>query len=268
MQYIASFSGGMGSAIMIERLITRYGRKNVMIWMSNTNFESEGNQRFVADCMARWGGRLYGTNNGGKNPYDIFEEKRIIPNSMIAPCTRALKIEPFQAWLWRLPKPVTVCLGYGWNEPQRVNKATHYHKHQGKPRAPQGYARRIHGVYVDYPLLWKPYDFRSDVEIIRSWGIEPSEHYEFGFSHDNCGGECVKQGIAEWRRFKYVYPDRFARRAAWERMMQAKLGTDRTILKQTINGVAYPLPLDQIDADTSQMAMTLDSRENCVCGFE
>lgn len=265
MRYIMSLSGGAGSAVAADRAIQRYGRGRVTLWFADTKWESPDLYRFIDDCMKRWGGRLY-TYTDGRTPLDVAEQHNIIPNSLIAPCTFELKIKPFQDWLWRLPKPLTVLYGLDWNEPHRINQRKYYHRKNSKPRAPAGNARRIHGVYEDFPLLWKPLEYRPYVDVVADWGIEPPKAYSEGFSHNNCGGRCVKQGIKEWQRLKAIAPESFDVVAQWETMMQERLGTQRTILSSRVGGTRTPLPLSTLEALDSAPPMQ-DDLFGCVCGL-
>lgn len=237
MYYIARLSGGLASAIAADRLIQCYGRKKVWLRFEDTLFESDDTYRFINDCMKRWGGRLW-RGCDGRTPLQVFEDKQIIPDNAHAPCTYELKLKPFLAWLWRVPKPVTICLGLDWHEPQRIEKILHYHRHQGKPRRPQGFGRYVPGVYEAFPLLWRPIEFRPYADVVRSWGIEPPEAYAQGFGHNNCGGRCVKQGIREWRRLRALRPESFNAMAQWELAQQARGGArvNRTILKDRRGG--------------------------------
>lgn len=250
----------MASAIAADRTIERYGRPKVLLNIADTCFEDEDSYRFVRECMRRWAGKLY-IHRDGRTPLDVFEQKQLIPNSAIAPCTYELKIKPFERWLWTLPKPTTIVSGLGWAEPHRIERIVHYHRHNGKPRPPQGFARRIPGVYEDFPLLWKPIDFRPAAEIIRSWGIEPPRAYADGFPHNNCGGRCVKQGISEWQRLRVARPGRFAEMRDWELEQRAKGGARATaaILRERKGRVSTPLTLIELEQrDPPQAAMAFD----------
>jgi hypothetical protein len=37
-----------------------------------------------------------------------------------------------------------------------------------------------------------------------------------GFPHNNCGGRCIKQGVKEWLRLRYHFPERFEAMKQWE----------------------------------------------------
>lgn len=267
MYYIVSLSGGAGSAVAADRAIQRYGRKRVILRFADVSWEDEDLYRFLDDCMGRWGGRLY-IHKDGRTPLEVFENKKIIPNNMRAPCTYELKIKPLTEWLWRLPKPVTVLTGHDWHEPNRIEAIRHWHKPRGKKtwRAPQGYARRIHGVYEDFPLLWKPLEFRPYQDVIRSWGISPPRMYDYGFPHNNCGGRCVKQGIREWQRLKAAFPDRFDAMATWETLQQEQSASreNRTLLTRRIKGQSIPLPLRDLEP-LNDLTPSQDDLFSCHC---
>ena len=234
MYYISSLSGGVSSAVATDRAIQRYGRNRVWLWFADTSWEDEDLYRFLADCMARWAGKLQ-TTCDGRTPLRVAEDKHIIPNQKLAPCSFVLKVDRFTEWLWRVPRPVTVLLGLDWSEIHRTH-------------APKRNYERIPGVYVDFPLLWKPYsyDYFADV---RSWGIEIPRLYQMGFPHNNCGGRCIRQGIAEWQRLQVHFPERFAEVRDWEAAQRARGGklAEYAIARDQSNGIVKPLTLAEIE---------------------
>lgn len=235
MLYIVSLSGGTASAVAAERAINRYGRSKVWLWFADTSWEDEDLHRFLADCLKHWGGKIL-TYQDGRTPLQVAADKQIIPNQKIAPCSLELKIKPFTTYLWKVPKPVTVLLGLDWSEIHRQ-------------AAPKKHYEKIPGVYVDFPLMWRPYEFRSYHNVVASWGIEPPRLYRYGFPHNNCGGRCVKQGIGEWRRLMYQFPDRFAEVRDWEQTQRAQGGARAkyAIARDQRNGTVIPLTLAEIE---------------------
>lgn len=98
MRHIISFSGALSSALVVERVIERYGKSSVDIVFMDTLVEDEDNYRFMADCQARWGKEIIRLCDG-RTPRQVAEDKHIIPNQKLAPCTFELKIKPFTNWL-------------------------------------------------------------------------------------------------------------------------------------------------------------------------
>lgn len=257
MHYIVSLSGGVASAVAAERAIERYGRDRVTLWMADTNWEDKDLWRFVFDCCARWqmAPIIY---RDGRTPLEVAEDQHIIPNQKIAPCSFKLKVEPFRRFLASQPRPVTVLLGLDWSEQHRMV-------------APKRNYEALEGITVDYPLLWKPLEFRPYQDVVRSWGVEAPRLYAQGFPHNNCGGRCVKQGVREWLRLRYAYPDRFIEVRDWEQVQRAKGGAraNYAIARDQTGGDVKPLTLVEIeqrerpdDDEASQ-----DDMFGCMCSY-
>jgi hypothetical protein len=257
MHYIVSLSGGVASAVAADRAIERYGRDNVTLWFADTNWEDEDLHRFLDDLMTRWGGELVRYCDG-RTPLEVAEDHSIIPNQKIAPCSFELKVKPFRKYIEALSKPLTVLLGLDWSEPHRMG-------------APKKNYEAIEGVTVDYPLMWRPLEFRPYIEVVRSWGVEPPRLYALGAPHNNCGLRCVKQGVKEWLRLRYAFPERFEEVKLWEQAQRAKGGARATyaIARDQAGGEVKPLTLAEIelreerpDAEESQADLF-----GCMCSY-
>lgn len=253
MKYALSLSGGLASAVAADRLIQRVGRESVLLWFADTSWEDEDLYRFVDDCMVRWGGDLVRYKDG-RTPLEVAEAKALIPNSMIAPCSFILKIEPFRRYLAALDAPVTVVIGYDWSEGDR------------RKRTEAEYAKL--GYACEFPLLWKPVEYRPLRWVVQDWGIEPPRLYGLGFPHNNCGGRCIRQGQREWLRLRHTFPERFAEVRDWEQTQRAKGGAraGRTILKEERGGKRIPLPL--VDLEQRQEVVEVvygDDLFSCFC---
>lgn len=158
MHYIASLSGGVPSAVNADLAIKRYGLESVSLWFADTLAEDKDLYRFVRDCLRRWGIDLpedwkadidqpaFGRHRWrrrnffyfceGRTPEQVAVDHRIIPNQKIAPCTFELKIRPFNDWLWKISKPVTVLLGLDWSEMHRIDERRYWHRYNGKATPP------------------------------------------------------------------------------------------------------------------------------------
>ncbi len=258
MRYVASLSGGGASAVATDRAIDRYGRNAITLWFADTGWEDEDLYRLLADLMKRWGGDLM-IHRDGRTPLQVAEYEQIIPNQKHAPCSRSLKIRPFVKFLEAQPKPLTVLLGLDWKEQHRME-------------APKRHYEAIEGVTVDYPLLWKPIEYRPYQEVVREWGIDPPRLYAMGFPHNNCGGRCVKQGIGEWIRLHHHMPERFAEVRDWEQAQRAKGGprADYGMVRDRTGGDVKSMTLAELeqrefpapDDEPSQ-----DDMFGCMCAY-
>lgn len=259
MRYVLSLSGGKASAVAAERAIARYGREAVTLWFADTSAESAELRRFLDDCLARWGGTIVNYRDG-RTPWQVAEDEGMIFNQRFAPCTRILKIEPFRRFLATAPKPLTVLLGLDWREQDRLD-------------APRRNYEAIAGVSVDYPLLWKPYEYRPYETVLRDdMGIAPSAQYAKGLSHDNCGGACFKQGIEGWVTLYHADYRLFAEKRDWEAMMRERPKLGRyAILRDRRGGTMRPLTLAELEARIVANPSLFppggdgDDREGCFC---
>jgi hypothetical protein len=256
--HVVSISTGLSSALVADRVIDRYGDDpdaKIRLVFMDTLIEDDDNYRFLSDCRRRWR-RSVARLVEGRNPYQVFSDKKIIPNTLRAPCTAALKIEPFVRFVQRLPGPKTIHIGYDFRETHRI------------PDTKAAYEAM--GWAVDFPLLWKPYEFRDYSVVVREWGIEPPRMYAMGYSHANCGGTCVKQGMRDWIRTLIYFPERFAAAEAWEQAMRTGRRANYSILKDRRGGQVRPYTLRQLreDYEAGHVDPTLfDADPSCVvCG--
>jgi 3'-phosphoadenosine 5'-phosphosulfate sulfotransferase (PAPS reductase)/FAD synthetase len=257
MNHIVSLSGGVSSAVAANRVIERYGKEKVLLWFADTSWEDEDLYRFLDDLQSYWGMTAFYYQEG-RNPLQVAQDEHIIPNQRLAPCTFRLKIQPFVRYLATQPKPVTIHLGLDWTETHRMD-------------APRKRYEELEGVLVDFPLMWEPIETRSYHEIVRSWGIEIPRLYTMGFPHNNCGGRCVKQGVAEWKRLRRFMPERFAEVKEWEDAQRAKGGklANYAICRTEKGGITRPLPLAEIEAQDEKLpeALVQEDLFGCFCSY-
>lgn len=259
---VSSFSGGLSSAVSTDRAIERFGRDNVIVWFADTSWEDEDLHRFKADCLLRWGVGYYEYRDG-RNPLEVSRAQHVIPNNTLAPCTFRLKIEPFVSFIKEIEKPVTVLLGLGWEEQHRM-------------KTPKERYEAIEGVTVDFPLMWKPLEFDSYYNIVKyKWNIEPPRLYKMGFSHNNCGGRCVKQGQGDWRKLYINFPERFEECKEWEKDMRLNpTNANYAFLKSVVNKETVPLTLEELERIWELNPRYITTKPNtqedmfaCICGF-
>lgn len=237
----------------------RYGKQRTDIVFMDTLIEDDDNYRFMDDCRRRWGVPITVLTEG-RTPYQVAEDKHIIPNQKIAPCTFRLKIELFTAWLKERENSV-IHIGYDFTEAHRCEPtATAYAKH---------------GWAVQFPLLWKPIETRPYPDVARQdWGIEPPRMYAMGYSHANCGGLCVKQGHGDWLRTLLNFPERYRQAEDWEQEMRDHpTRKNYAILRDRSGGETKPMTLREFrmryqrERELEPLLFRLDYNSGCVhCG--
>jgi len=236
--YAVSLSGGLASAISAERVIQRYGREDTLLWFADTLYEDEDLYRFLCDCMTRWGGALYWYTDG-RTPLEVAAQKKLIPCNLAAPCSYELKVKPFRQFILAMPSLPVVYIGLDRWEKRRLISVK------------ESYAKAIPAAFVDYPLLWEPYEARPFTDVCRQdWQIDPPRLYGLGFTHNNCGGRCVRQGIKEWVRLGTHFPERYQACEDWEQEQRAQGGAraKRSFCAVQRDGTKQPFPLVDIRA--------------------
>lgn len=228
-QHVVMMSGGITSWAAARRVADQHGTAGMVLLFADTNAEDPDLYRFLNDAATDIGVPITRVADG-RTPQQVHEDVRLVGNAKIAPCSRVLKQEPCRRWLEANTDPVhtTVYVGIDWSELHRV------------PAIEQAYLP----WRAQAPLCEPPYfDKQGWMIEARRRGVMPPRLYALGFPHNNCGGACVRGGIAQWTRLLEVFPDRFAAWEAHEERQQRVLGTDRTILRDRSDGTTKPLPL-------------------------
>ena len=83
--------------------------------------------------------------------------------------------------------------------------------------------------------------------------------YALGFAHANCGGFCVKAGMAHFRQLWNVDPDSYLCHEEEELRLRAVLGKDVAILRDTRGGGVRPMTLREF---REQRLAWLDRQES------
>lgn len=229
--HIVQYSGGIGSWAATERVIAEHGTANLVLLIADTRIEDPDLWRFVRDSTARIGVEPTIVADG-RTPFEVFHDQRFLGNSRLAPCSAILKQRPARAWLKQHADPANTVLyvGIDWSEANRT------------PAIVKGWAPWT----VRFPMCDPPYLSKQDMhDAARAVGLNPPRLYELGFSHNNCGGVCVRGGQKHWLHLLDVFPDRYADAEAQEQQLRAELG-DVAILRERRGGVSRPLTLTEL----------------------
>jgi 3'-phosphoadenosine 5'-phosphosulfate sulfotransferase (PAPS reductase)/FAD synthetase len=221
-----SFSGGMGSAIS-ALAAHKHGLPFRLIF-ADTHMEDPDLYRFIDD-VARATDHPVIYLSDGRTPWDVFEARKFIGNTRTAHCSSMLKTDVVRAWLdEHSPIDEPLVLGMDWSEMDRIERAR-------KVWEPRPVVSLLNDLKVTRPTY---------ARYLAEYNIKEPRLYNLGFPHNNCGGACVKQGLAGWATLLEKLPAVFE--AAETRMEQAMatIGpTARPFLRKTINGVTTYLTL-------------------------
>lgn len=245
MTYIVSFGGGATSYLALRRTIEKHGRENTIAVFADVgqvrdhldrvvSGEDDDLFRFMAEVEELLQFKITRLKHEHfKDIWDVFFKERMMGSSRLDPCSKHLKRGLLDAWIKAryTPENSIRVLGLDWTEPERV----------------ETYKKAIAPWPTYFPLCEQPFMTKASiVDSLRCDGIEPPNLYELGFSHNNCGGFCVKMGHNQawrlWRALPHVYDHHEQQ----EQKFRAWIGKDVAILKDRRNKGTRPLTLKEL----------------------
>lgn len=271
MKHVVMFSGGIGSWAAAKMVAAKYGTDNLYLVFTDVkgNAESshigedEDTYRFLDDAVKNIGG-TYIYINKGKDIWEVFKDKKFLGNSRLAHCSFELKQKPARKWLDENcdPEDTVVYVGIDWTETHRLPAIVkNYKPYTAVAPLAEPYYYRETRMYFDKPEL---------IEWAKSEGLEPPRLYSLGFSHNNCGGGCVRAGQAQFKKLLEIMPERFAMWEAKEQEVIEHLGKEVSILTDMKDGVKRPLPLIELRRRVESKTQEVDELDigGCGCFFE
>ncbi len=252
MKHIVMWSGGITSWATAQHVVAEHGAASTTLLFADTLIEDEDLYAFNEQAAAQLGLPITRVADG-RDPWQVFEDKRWLGNTRIAQCSHALKQEPCRRWLADNTDPADTILyvGIDWTETERL------------PAIARGWAPWT----VDAPLTRPPFRHKGQLRAeARAAGLVDPRLYRLGFAHNNCGGGCVKGGQAQWARLLTVFPDRYARAEAAEQKMRRLLGKDVSILRDRQGGLTKPLTLAALRQRIADQPDQLDLFDEGGCG--
>lgn len=195
---VCRFSCGAASAVATKLALLHYPRERVHITYSDTNSEHPDNKRFMVDCV-RWFNHPITVLKSKKfrDTWDVWERERFIASRFGAPCTGAMKRDPY--YEWDHPTDILV-MGYTAGEQNRAD------------RIRKANFERV----ILTPLIEARLHKADCLAMIESAGIALPAMYLLGFQNNNCIG-CPKGGRGYWNMIRKHFPDKFERMAKLQR---------------------------------------------------
>ncbi|SDX95865.1 hypothetical protein [Thermoactinomyces sp. DSM 45892] len=237
-KHIVFYSGGLGSWMTAKLVIEKYGKENIILLFTDTLIEDKDLYRFLNVTEEHFGIQITRIADG-RTPWQVFRDNRWLGNARVAPCSHHLKQKTARKWIEAnfLPNECTLYLGIDWTEMHRRN-------------AP---IKNWHPYQVEFPLCEEPYISKQEiVGELANTGIELPKLYKLGFSHNNCGGICVRGGQGHWIHLLKTIPERYLEAEQKEQEMREFLQKDVTILSRQRNGKKHKLTLRTLRKEYEQ----------------
>lgn len=253
MKHIVFFSGGVGSWMTAKRVIEKQGKENVVLLFTDTKIEDEDLYRFLDDTEKHFGIEITNIADG-RDPWEVFKDARFIGNSRIAPCSHILKQKAADKWIKDhfTPDECVLYLGIDWTEEHRIKS----------PR------KNWSPYIVEFPMCEEPLLSKKDmIEELKKADIKVPRLYEMGFSHNNCGGFCVRAGQGHFINLLKSMPERYAYHESKEKEMIEYLDRDDvSILTRVKNGIKENLTLKQLREEYERGGDQIDMFDIGGCG--
>lgn len=227
---LVMISAGVTSWAAAMRSIERYGRENVEGLFADTKIEDPDSYRFLDQIEVQLGIKVHRIADG-RDPWEVFVDERFIGNSRIDPCSKILKRKLMDAWRDEHCTPETHALAFGldWDEEPRITR----------------HRPRMAPWLCNYPMADKPWLTKAEtLDWMRSCGIETPRLYTLGFSHNNCGGMCVKMGLGQAKHLLSALPDVYRRHERREQEAMSAIGpTAQPFLRLRRGGKTRPISM-------------------------
>ncbi|MBD2653124.1 hypothetical protein H6G45_06405 [Synechocystis sp. FACHB-383] len=263
MNHIAFYSSGAASWLAAMRVAQKYGTENLYLVFADTGVEDQDNYRFLEESALVVGGKLIRLKDG-RTPWDVyFENKWLSHRQGEKGCSFLLKIKPCQEWIKSMqfdPSTTTLYFGIGFEEIHRLTAI----------------AQNWEPFKVEAPLCWDEFGWADRTAIMQELsrhGLKRPRLYDLGFAHANCGGFCVKAGLAHYRNLLEKLPEVYLEHEEKERQFRQCLGRDDVaILRQTVNGKTQGITLEDwrkhIQSQPVQGDLFTEALGGCNCFTE
>lgn len=260
MKHIVFNSGGIGSWAAGMRVAEKYGSENIIQLFTDTKKlndahphrgEDEDLYRFLRESSPIIGGKLEWVS-AGKDIWRTFEDARYMGNTRVDPCSRVLKREFARKWVEErfAPDEVTLYIGIDWTEAHRaINNKKFWEPYN-----------------VEFPMIDEPYlDKEQMCQWAESFGVKRPRLYDLGFSHNNCGGMCVKAGLGQFYNLLKKMPERYAYHEFKQEELFQVLGKRVPFLRQRSKGETKYLSLKEF-REQAEMQIEIDMGDIGGCG--
>lgn len=216
---IGMYSGGIASFLACLR------HSCDVLLFSDTGIEDEDLYRFLREGADYLRSELVVVRASHSFDEMIIKHKSL-PNNRMPFCSHVLKHEPARKWIKANAPNADLVFGLDWTETHR------------RPRVEARWeGHRVFCPMMDPPLL----DKCQMASEVKKLGIEPPRLYAMGFPHNNCGGGCVRGGMAAWMLLYNRMPERYA-----EWVEREKLIPGYTFLKRKTKEGIVLLPLSEL----------------------
>lgn len=187
------FSGGKSSFSVADYVKNKYPEDNILLYFTDTLWEDEDLYRFIHEASNKLKLPLL-IHSRGITPPQLMVMQKFMANSRVGTCSKELKMKVAADYFKKGIVPEIEI----WH-----NK--HFLKSEYFTEDPTLYfGISFEEMHREIPIRenWKPFDVAMPLidnaidndEVLAKWNIRQPKLYLQNFSHNNCGGRCIKGG--------------------------------------------------------------------------
>jgi 3'-phosphoadenosine 5'-phosphosulfate sulfotransferase (PAPS reductase)/FAD synthetase len=213
---IVALSGGKASAWCADWALKTYPKNSVILYFNDTKWEHSDLYRFLQDLSAYFTKEII-YDVDGRTPEDLFFEQGMLGSDRHPFCSSTLKGKRLQEFYQ--PHDILV-FGIAPHESHRAKRITDvYASLSAKNNKP---------CYLRFPLITENVTDEQIDQFLKDANIEQPLLYKLGFTHNNCAGGCVRQGINSWKHLYRTLPEVYAERERVEKEFSKEIGRKST----------------------------------------
>lgn len=251
---LVMFSGGLSSAICALYLKQKT-ECPLHLLFTDTKIEDEDLYRFVDETVEFLKPDKYIYLCDGRTPWEVFKDVKFLGNSRVDPCSRILKRDLANNYVKNNYKinEVTLHFGIHWSESERLEKV----KQRLSPYSCSSVLCNSNELFLNHSELRTYWEENAPIKVPRL--------YDLGFTHNNCGGFCVKAGKKQFLNLNKHFPDLFDYHANQEQELSNYLGKPYTILREQKNNKKIRLSLKELKVRTNIEDEHFIDNNGCSC---
>lgn len=220
MKHVISVGGGISSTwLLVDRVVAKYGAENVTAVICPVENEHP-DVWHLCDAVSRKYGIEIKRIGQAYDIWQVFFKTRMMGNPFADPCSRILKREKMAAYMrtYHAPADTVLHVGITADEIDRMLAITANWKRQGY---------KVEADLADEPKLTRD----VLIEMCKAeFGFVPQLYLE-GFSHNNCGGFCIKAGKGQFARLLWYHRDLYLWHEYMEELHQRMFNHENTIMR-------------------------------------
>ncbi len=237
------FSGGKASFASADDAKTRFPNANIVLYFTDTLWENPDLYRFILEASDKLELPLL-IHSLGLTPLQLMFKNKIVFNNMIGDCSVILKQKVSRDFLKKgLRPPIEEWHNRQFlkNEDFITDAVLYFGIGFDEMHREPAIRKNWQPFQVEMPLIerniWKD-------KVLKKYGIRQPVLYDYGFSHNNCNGRCVKAGQGHYKLLKDRMPDVFDKIMEQEYHIKMYVSAYRYIIKGNDPKDKDPIPLE------------------------